>query len=58
MTLQEFTKVNYNKKMKEIKQRLDELENNYKIVTLYNCYNDCSIEKCEHMTSAENFITL
>lgn len=38
MTLKDFTKVKYNKKMKEIKQRLDELESNYKIVTLYNCF--------------------
>lgn len=34
MTLKDFTKVNYNKKMKEIKQRLDYLESNYKIVAI------------------------
>lgn len=55
MTLKDFTKVKYNKKMKEIKQRLDELESNYKIVTLYNCYGDCSTEKMKAYNECREF---
>lgn len=55
MTLKDFTKVKYNKNMKEIKQRLDELESNYQLVTLYNCYGDCSSEKMESYNECREF---
>lgn len=55
MTLKDFTKVNYNKKMKEIKQRLDYLESNYKIVKIYNCYGDYSTEKMKAYNECREF---
>ena len=58
MTLKDFKKVKYNKKMRDIKQRLDELESNYKIVTLYNCYNDCSVEKMRAYDECREFYYL
>lgn len=55
MTLKDFTKVDYNENMKELKQRLDDLESNYKIVTLYNCYDCCSIEKMKAYDECREF---